>query len=154
MCGGRALEERRIGPAVRRLNNLIKREADKSTVKQQIDNLTGLHGWVIRYISEQEGPVFQRDLERRFSCRRSTMSTVLSLMEKNGLIERKRSESDARLKQLVLTERAKKVHECAHADMLRLEKLLTNGIEKSELDIFFKVIDKIKQNIETEEQND
>jgi len=61
------MEKRHIGPTVRRLNNLIKREAEKSAVKQEIDNLTGLHGWVIRYIVEQEGSVFQRDLEKRFS---------------------------------------------------------------------------------------
>lgn len=146
--------ERHIGPSVRQLNNLIKRKVDKSAVKQQIDNLTGLHGWVIRYISEQDGPVYQRDLEERFSCRRSTMSNVLSLMEKNGLVVRLRSEQDARLKQLVLTERARAVHECAHADMLRLDKELSRDIESTELDIFFKVIDKIKANIESEEKND
>lgn len=144
------MAERHIGPAVRRLNNLIKRKVDKSAVKQQIDNLTGLHGWVIRYISEQKEPVYQRDLEKRFSCRRSTMSNVLSLMEKNGLIERVRSEKDARLKQLVLTDRARAVHECAHADMLRLEAELSRGISDEEKAIFFKVIDKIKANIESE----
>lgn len=148
------MEERYIGPSVRRLDNLIKREAEKSVVKQHIDKLTGLHGWVIRYISEQEGSVYQRDLEKRFSCRRSTMSNVLSLMEKNGLIVRNRSDSDARLKALVLTEKARAVYESAHADMLRLEKTLSRGIKEEELNMFFSVIDRIKANIETEEKND
>jgi DNA-binding MarR family transcriptional regulator len=148
------MEQRHIGPTVRRLNNLIKRETDKSSVKQHIDNLTGLHGWVIRYIREQEGAVFQRDLEKRFSCRRSTMSNVLSLMEKNGLIERRVSKEDARLKEIVLTEAAHKVHEMAKADMMRLDAIFAAGIEEEELEVFFRVADKIRANIERQEQND
>lgn len=148
------MEKRYIGPTVRRLNNLIKREAEKSAVKQEIDNLTGLHGWVIRYISEQSGSVFQRDLEQKFSCRRSTMSNVLALMEKNGLIIRKVSERDARLKEIVLTEQAKKVHEMAKADIKKLDKRLTDGITREELEIFYSVADKIRANIERQENND
>ncbi len=148
------MEQRYIGPTVRRLNNIIKREAEKSTIKQQIDNLTGLHGWVIRYIGEQQGSVFQRDLEAKFSCRRSTMSNVLALMEKNGLIERRVSKSDARLKEIVLTDCARRVHEMAKADMIRLEGVLSEGIDKKELEIFFSVADKIRSNIERQEQND
>jgi len=148
------MEKRHIGPTVRRLNNLIKREAEKSAVKQEIDNLTGLHGWVIRYIVEQEGSVFQRDLEKRFSCRRSTMSNVLSLMEKNGLIVRQVSKTDARLKEIVLTDCALRVHEMAKADMMRMEGLLSEGISEKELETFFAVADKIRANIERQEQND
>lgn len=148
------MEKRYIGPTVRRLNNLIKREAEKSAVKQEIDNLTGLHGWVIRYISEQSGSVFQRDLEQKFSCRRSTMSNVLALMEKNGLIIRKVSERDARLKEIVLTEQAKKVHEMAKADIKKLDKRLTDGITREELEIFYSVADKIRANIERQENHD
>ncbi len=148
------MEARYIGPTVRRLNNMIKRETEKSSVKQQLDNLTGLHGWVIRYISEQEGSVFQRDLEKRFSCRRSTMSNVLALMEKNGLIERKPSESDGRLKKIILTDLARKVHEMAMADMMRLEGILSDGIGEEELKTFFAVADKIRANIERKENHD
>ncbi len=148
------MKQRHIGPAVRRLGNLIRRESDKSAVKQQIDNLTGLHGWVIRYISEQDGPVFQRDLEQKFSCRRSTMSNVLALMEKNGLIERCVSKSDARLKELRLTALARKVDRMARADIEQLESRIVAGIDKEELEIFFKVIDKIESNILKEENDD
>jgi DNA-binding MarR family transcriptional regulator len=148
------MEQRRIGPTVRRLNNIIKREVEKSTVKQEIDHLTGLHGWVIRYIVEQEGSVFQRDLEKRFSCRRSTMSNVLGLMEKNGLIVRKVSERDARLKEIVLTECALGVHERAHADMMRMEGVLSEGISPEELEVFFRVADKIRSNLEGSEKHD
>ncbi len=147
------MQQRHIGPAVRRLDNLLKRESDKSTVKQQLDNLTGLHGWVIRYIAERQAPVFQRDLEQKFSCRRSTMSNILSLMEKNGLIVREVSKKDARLKELRLTPLALEVHEMMRADIERMEARIKEGIKKEELDIFFSVIEKIEANILREEND-
>ncbi len=148
------MNERRIGPEIRRLNNLIKREVDSSTVKNQLDRLTGLHGWVIGHIARQDGPVFQRDLEKRFSVRRSTMSNIMALMEKNGLITRQPYKGDARLKQILLTDRAKEFDKIAQQDMQRIDRLLTDGISQAELAAFFATIDKIKTNLEKEEKHD
>ena len=92
--------------------------------------------------------VFQRDLEKRFSCRRSTMSNVLSLMEKNGLIERVSVVQDARLKKIVLTDRAVELHRMITDEISDREKRMTEGISEKELECFFKVIDKIKTNLE------
>ncbi len=148
------LEKRRIGPEIRRLNNLIKREVDSSSVKNQLDRLTGLHSWVIGHIARQTEPVFQRDLEKRFSVRRSTMSNIITLMEKNGLIIRQPYNGDARLKQIVLTDRAKELDKTAQKDMRRIDRLLTDGISTDELTAFFATIDKIKANLEKEEKYD
>jgi len=82
------------------------------------------------------------------------MSNVLSLMEKNGLIVRQVSKTDARLKEIVLTDCALRVHEMAKADMMRMEGLLSEGISEKELETFFAVADKIRANIERQEQND
>lgn len=48
-----------------------------------------MNGWVIVYLAHNsDRDVFQRDLEERFNVRRSTVSNILSLMEKKGLIKR------------------------------------------------------------------
>lgn len=148
------MEKRRVGPEVRRLNNMIKRTVESSTVKLQLDRLTGLHGWIVGYIARTDGPVFQRDLEERFSVRRSTMSNIMSLMEHNGLIVRQSYEGDKRLKQIVLTDYALGFDKTAREDMDRMELMLTNGISEEELDNFFNTVDKIKANIDREEKND
>lgn len=139
---------------MRRLNNMIKRTVESSTVKLQLDRLTGLHGWIVGYIARTDGPVFQRDLEERFSVRRSTMSNIMSLMEHNGLIVRQSYEGDKRLKQIVLTDYALGFDKTAREDMDRMELMLTNGISEEELDNFFNTVDKIKANIDREEKND
>ncbi|PGS79274.1 hypothetical protein COD02_28605 [Bacillus thuringiensis] len=58
----------------------------------------------ISYLCEkQDIYVFQKDFEREFSIRKSTASRILKSMENNGLI--------ARLKKVVLTENAIKIHD-------------------------------------------
>lgn len=138
--------ERRVGFEIRCLNNLIKRDVERSKVFQQS---TGLHGWAIGWLYEnRDREVFQRDFEEHFSIRRSTASNILSLMEKNGMIERKSVEHDGRLKKIVLTERAIEVHKMIQSDIKQREKRLMNGIAPEELDTFFKVISQIKANLE------
>ena len=100
-----------IGFDIRTLSILIKRYIDGSATKQYVDNLTGTHGWVIGYLYDnRDHDVYQRDLETQFSIRRSTATGILQLMEKNELILREPVESDARLKKLVLTEKALDIH--------------------------------------------
>lgn len=58
----------------------------------------------ISYLCEkQDIDVFQKDFEREFSIRKSTASRILKSMENNGLI--------VRLKKVVLTENAIKIHD-------------------------------------------
>lgn len=147
------MEKRRVGPEMRKLNNLIKREVERSTARQQLESLTGLHGWVIGHIARQDGPVFQRDLEERFSVRRSTMSNILSLMEKNDLIVRTPSKKDSRTKEITLTRRAWMIDRIIKTDLDRIEELITDGLTEGELDAFFSAVDKMKENLERMSDN-
>lgn len=142
--------EKTVGFEVRSLNNLIKRDVERSEIFNMC-RTTGLHGWAIKYFYDnREKDVFQRDFEERFSIRRSTASKMLGLMEKKGLIERQSVSSDARLKKIVLTERAVELHEKITQDILDREKRLLAGIPPEKLEIFYEVIDTIKANLEVE----
>ena len=140
--------ERTVGFEVRSLNNLIKRDVERSEIFNMC-RTTGLHGWAIKYFYDnREKDIFQRDFEERFSIRRSTASKILGLMEKKGLIERQSVSSDARLKKIVLTEKAVQLHERITQDILEREKRLLAGISPEKLEIFYEVIDTIKANLE------
>ena len=140
--------EKDIGFAVRSLNNLIKRDVEQSKMFEYCKS-TGLHGWAIGWFYEnRDRDVFQRDFEEHFSIRRSTASKMLSLMEKNGLIARKSVDRDARLKKIVLTDRAVELHMLINEEICDREKRMSDGIDPNELEIFFKVADKIKKNLE------
>lgn len=143
-------KERHLGFEIRTLNNCVKRFME-STKPEEFDKSTGVHGWVVRFFYEnRDRDIFQRDFEARFSIRRSTATNMLKLMEKNGIITREPVDYDARLKKIVLTEKAVELHKKAEKNIERSEKILKNGISDDELAIFYKVADKIKNNLEEE----
>lgn len=142
---------RHLGLEFRTLNNLIKRYFEQHK-PEEFKNSTGVHGWAIRYFYEnRENDIFQRDFEARFSIRRSTATNILKLMEKNGLIVRESVSYDARLKKILLTEKAIAIHKKATQNIEFFEDTLKNGLTQEEIESFYKVLDKIKANLEVVE---
>ena len=51
--------------------------------KSGVDEVTMMHGWIIRYLYEnREQDIFQKDIEQRFAVGRSTVTNLLQLMER------------------------------------------------------------------------
>lgn len=151
MRGGTVLSERDIGMQVRMLSNLIRRDMEKSRIRAGIETPNGVHGWAIGYFYEnRDKDIFQKDFENKFSIRRSTASNILKLMEKNGFIKRVGVESDARLKKIVLTEKAIQTHNFILEDIKQREERLLKGITPEELEVFYTVVNKFKANLEEE----
>lgn len=143
--------EKNIGFNIRRLSNYIKRDIEKSSASGKIVLPKGVNGWAIHYFYEnRDKQVFQRDFEERFSIRRSTASNILKTMEQNGFIERVSVESDARLKKIILTDKAIKIHEEIMRDIERRETLLKKGFTNAEIEQFLAMIDRLILNLEDE----
>lgn len=110
--------------------------------RKKIEKMTGSGAWIIAYIAENSNrDVFQRDLEREFDITRSTASKNVDLMVENGFIERQSVDYDARLKKLVLTEKAKDVFKIMRNDRATLEAQMLRGFsdeEKKQLRSFLK----------------
>ena len=141
--------EKDIGFAIRRLSNLIKRDVEKSCTKLGIDPVKGVNGWAIKYFFDnRDRDIFQKDFETKFSIRRSTASCILKTMEQKGLISRQCVESDARLKKIVLTEKAIELHHKITDEIHNRETRLRQGISPDDLKTFFRVIDKLCVNME------
>lgn len=141
--------ENDIGLQIRMLSNLIRRDVEKSRGSLGIDSLQGVHGWAIAYFYKNRSrDIFQKDFENEFSIRRSTASNILKLMEKNGFITRESVDSDARLKKIVLTEKAIRVHNLITENINRREERLRRGVSSEELAVFFTVMQKFKENME------
>ena len=145
--------EKNIGFNVRRLANYIRRDIEKSSASGKIILPKGVNGWAIHYFYDnRDKQIFQRDFENRFSIRRSTASNILKTMEQNGFIQRVSVENDARLKRIILTEKAIKIHEEIMKDIERREALLKKGFTETEIEQFVSMIDRLIHNLE--DQND
>ena len=141
-------ESRPIGFEIHRLSNMIKREINSRPVMRDAVSLTGMHGWIIGYLyRHRDEDVFQRDLESQFRIRRSTATGILQLMEKNGLIRRLPVPSDARLKKLVLTDKAISLQKGIITELDAVDNMLKSGIGEEELASFFATLDKILANL-------
>ena len=139
---------RHLGLEVHRLEKLMARQRGYSAAHQDADRQTGMHGYLLRYLYEnQERDVFQRDIEKAFSISRSSVTVTLQLMEKNGLIRRESVAQDARLKQIVLTQKARDLHRQIEADILAFESNLARGISEEEQEVFLRVAKKMQENL-------
>ena len=106
--------DREIGYEIRVLNNTIRNSINNMKLNKAIESnphTTRLHAWVIGFVFHSKNPVYQKDIETEFQIKRSTASTLLASMEQNGLITRRSVDHDARLKQVILTDKARKMHE-------------------------------------------
>ena len=113
-------------------------------------NLNGLQARILGFveINDHQGKdVYQKDVEAEFKIRRSSVSSVLDTMEKNGYIMRQSVASDARLKKLVLTDKAKKVGQ-HHRDCIeRFENAAVANLTEEEINTLKTLLSKVSDSI-------
>lgn len=97
--------EEDYGKFIHMLSRRIKYLADENLVKQ---NMTLEQVKIMRFLTEsKEENIFQKDIEKYFEIKRSTVTSILQTMEKKDLIIRIEDEKDARMKKVILTEKGK-----------------------------------------------
>ncbi|WP_099205942.1 MarR family winged helix-turn-helix transcriptional regulator [Scatolibacter rhodanostii] len=139
---------KKVGRELRSLNNLIRRYFEFSSHKNEVDTVTGNNGWIISYLADNsQKDIFQRDIEDYFTITRSTASKVLTLMEQKGLIERHSVAQDARLKKIVLTDKAWEICGLMREDSRKMEELLLKDFSEDDVKTLLFFLDKMKNNI-------
>ena len=68
-------------------------------------------------------------------------------MEQGGLIRREVMADDGRMKRIIVNEKALQYKDVVIADITRLEEELIRGIPQEEMDVFFKVVEKMMENV-------
>lgn len=137
-----------IGFQVRHLSKMMRCRLHQKEMASGADPITATHGWIIGYLFDhQNEDIYQKDLEREFHMARSSITGIVQVMENNGYIKRTPVEHDARLKKIELTELGCKFHDTTHENMDELEEEVRKGISQTELDTFFRVLEKMKDNL-------
>lgn len=140
----------KLGLHISKINHIISRKMDSAVIKAIDDNLTVSQAYVIDFISMkgENKEIFQKDLEKEFDLKRSSISLMLNNMEKSDLIERVPVAEDARLKKIILTNKSKKLYEEISKAIDSIEHKLCENITQEEIKIFKIVLDKIRNNLE------
>ena len=78
------------GLDINRIHHIISRKMDATVISSIDDNLTVSQAYVIDfiYMEGKEKDIFQKDLEKEFDLKRSSVSLLLNNMEKSDLIQR------------------------------------------------------------------
>lgn len=129
---------------VSKLSNKLRRKLDMLSSRKEF---SGSQGRTLHFLLAQTEDVFQKDIEEEYSIRPSTATEMLKQMEKNGLIVREPVSYDNRLKKIVLTDKALTYQHQVIEDLSDLERTLTKGIPEADLETFFKVIEKMMDNL-------
>lgn len=142
------LQSQSIGFELRIVNHMMFQEISKMRSVKCFSDLSGTNGWVIEFIADNsDKDVFQRDIEKEFRIRRSTASKMMKLMEQKGLIKRVPVDYDARLRKLVLTDKALELHRHVDDDMRLFEQRVKKGLSQEEINSLFVILNKIKENL-------
>lgn len=136
-----------LGKCVHILSRQLKREMDFRLTKYGI---TGVQSAMIAFIYEEskKKDVFAKDIEKNFDIRRASIAGMLQNMEKNGLIKRETIENDARLRRIVLTDKALEVRKKLEKGIENVEKQATLGLTKDEVKMYKELTRKMSINLE------
>ena len=136
------------GRLVRMLNHQLKRN-QKPEEAVEDDELTPMQRHILNYILLEtlHRDIYQKNLEEEFQVRKSTVSGILKLIEKNGFIYRESVKEEARLKRLLPTKKAEALRPSILEHIHETEIRMTEGVSEQDLFLCKKVLYQMCQNL-------
>lgn len=157
MKRGAFLEKKvEVGRKIEMLSRQIRRKVDESISSQDLTAKQAMILLVIYDLSKVKD-VYAKDIEDAFDMRRATVTGILQLMEKNGIIVREENNIDGRLKSIRLTQKAIDLRLKMKKNIQKVESNLLSDLSKEEIETFLKIMEKMSHNLCTkkeEESND
>ncbi|WP_107994784.1 MarR family winged helix-turn-helix transcriptional regulator [Trichococcus paludicola] len=140
-----------LGFRIRSLWQQIKRLMNRHLTENDGYGLTGMQFAIVSYIAKEsaERDVFQKDLEQKFDIRKSTVTGILNTMERDGLLLRETVPYDARLRKMILTDKALQAKKNSEQVIDTVERQLSKGLTEEEIATFLSILEKISKNAES-----
>lgn len=139
-------KDKLIGREVSIFANRIHRTIGKEAAKYGITDVQSRILGFIQHNADKRD-IFQKDIEEHLDIRRSSVTSVLQLMEKNGYIKRVSVSEDARLKKIILTEKGLKTQKCIFDFILKFEKSLRDELSDDEFRTLIDLINRLSSKI-------
>lgn len=109
------------------------------------NGVTGAQAVILYYIytENKERVVYQRDIEAEFKIRRSSVTSVLQGLEKNGFIRRESVKEDSRLKKLTPTEQAVSLSERLEKEITAINRKILKDLNPDEIECLNSMLNRI-----------
>ena len=138
-------EQAPLGFKIKQINNIYEKEFNSLLKKL---GLTSSQCAVLDFLfNSSADAVNQRDVEKALSLKNPTVTGILKRMEENGFVFMAPSVKDKRCKNIYLTEKAYAVQKKMVADRKKIDKKLTLGMNKKEIEGFHRLLDKVLYSI-------
>ena len=141
-----------IGFRMKYFNQCMRRRIDqKSREREENYGISMTDGWILRYLDEHAAQeVWQKNIETDLHIKKSALTQQLYELEAKGLIRRSISEYDSRYKCISRTPRAMELHQHIVEEIEEHERLIKQGIDEADMEVFSRVLDQMIKNISGE----
>ena len=110
--------------------------------------ITSIQGLILHYIivESETRDIFPKDLEEFLEIKGSSVTSLISNLERNGYLRRESLDSDRRYKKLVLTEQTLAIKDDITSRVNEYMHSMFAGISENDLEVFEKVILQMTEN--------
>ncbi len=127
------------------ISRILKRHIDQETYKY---GLTVEQGRTILYLhAHKDESIHLTDLENVFHLRKSSLTSLINNLEKNGYVNRVLSKSDLRLKRIELTELGEEKVQLLLQSFKDGENKVREGLSEDESSILLDLLNKVSNNV-------
>lgn len=98
-------------------------------------------------LQSSKDEVTQRDIERALNLKNPTVTGLLKRLDEKGFILAVPSGKDKRCKNIYLTEKAYDIQKRMEMERKKLDKMLTLGMTKKEVEALYKMLNRVLYNI-------
>ena len=137
-----------LGMVEGRLKSEINRVLKKRFEEQTEIKLTIEEYIILQLLNRESDEVIQKSVAERLGKDKSAIMRLIVSLEEKELIIRVCCKEDRRKNQLIVTKSGKKIIEQYQKIESELIEKLEKGISTTDLEIFYRVIDKIRNNAE------
>ena len=111
-------------------------------------SLTSIQALILHYIivESEKKDIFPKDLEEFLEIKGSSVTSLISNLERNGYLRRESLASDGRYKKLVLTEQTLAIQDDITSRINEYMQSIFVGISEDDLKVFEKVIMQMTEN--------
>ncbi len=131
---------------LRKIENSLNRIFGSVALKY---GLTGKQFFILGFVLKQskKGEITQKDIENFGNVRKSSVSSIISNLEKNGFIVRKPSEKDSRVNIILPTEKAYEIECKINAKKKKVENEIFSCFSEEEIKQCGKLLSELQNKI-------
>lgn len=139
------MEGEKLGLIFRRISHIAKKETDNYLKKW---DLTMSQAMVLEFLNNSpDEELTQKAIEQHFNLQHPTVSGILKRLEKHGFITTATNETDRRVKDIFMTDKAKQLDTKAKMRQDEMEADYIKGFSQEEVETLRNLITRVLSNL-------